>query len=184
MRKQHSLCAQKKSSKRETNRELSSQVVMETTQKNAELTPEEISLLFNYQNVFKFSLVLPQRTVTKITQNPFGFWILKVSTLHKHIFHWWVLSSFTENSLLALLCCGRLTDKCTSKLWGSLCQVSISHVASFSSKGKRLCYGDKMQGFFLKTPCASKSYLKHTHFICILCLNALRQTEKTIPKPA
>lgn len=56
MRKQHSLCAQEKSSKRENDRELNShQVVMETTQYYVELTLKGISLLFN-QTVFKFCL--------------------------------------------------------------------------------------------------------------------------------
>lgn len=51
MRKQHSLCVQEESSKRENDRELNSQVVMETTQYNVELTSKGISLLFKNQNV-------------------------------------------------------------------------------------------------------------------------------------
>lgn len=134
---------------------------------------------------FQIQLSLTPKNSHQKTQNQFDkSKILKLSILHKHTFHWWVLLSFTENSLLALLCCGRLTDKCTSELWGSLCQVSISCMASLISKGKRLRSGVKMQDFFLKMPCAYKPYLKHTHFICILCMNAPRQTEKTIPKPA
>lgn len=46
MRKQHSLCVQEESSKSENDRELNSQVVMETTQYNVELTSKGISLLF------------------------------------------------------------------------------------------------------------------------------------------